>query len=86
MMIADEIPGSWDQPTNSIVLHKREPTKLQELALQYVSDTGSMGSLTRFVQSNEAMLQDRMGGGNDGKRDYDRGYHNGRKDRRKRAW
>ena len=84
MMISEEIPGSWDQPTNSIVLHKREPTKLQEMALQFVSDTGSMGSLTRFVQSNEAMLQDRMGGGNDGKQDYNKKHNYSRNDRRRR--
>jgi translation initiation factor 3 subunit C len=82
MMISDELPGSWDQPTNSIVLHKREPSKLQELALQFVSDTGSVGSLTRFVQSNEAMLQDRMGGGGDNN-NYDKRRRRGDDSRRR---
>lgn len=82
MMISDELPGSWDQPTNSIVLHKREPSKLQELALQFVSDAGSIGSLTRFVQSNEAMLHDRMGGGDDNNY-YDRRY---RRNNNRRRW
>ena len=61
MMIAEELPASWDQPTNTIVLYKREPSKLQELALQYVADSGTVGPLSRFVSSNEQALNDRMG-------------------------
>jgi translation initiation factor 3 subunit C len=30
-----ELPGSWDQPTSTIVLHRLQPTPLQQLALQY---------------------------------------------------
>ena len=61
MMIDDELPASWDQPTNTIVLYKREPSKLQEIALQFVADTGTVGPLTRFVSSNELALSERMG-------------------------
>ena len=85
MMIADELPASWDQPTNTIVLYKREPSKLQELALQFVADSGTIGPLSRFVSSNEQALNERMGndGGNNnnhGRRgNWNRRNNNGRR-------
>ena len=35
MMINQELHASWDQTTETVVLHKVEPTHLQALALQY---------------------------------------------------
>jgi aspartate/tyrosine/aromatic aminotransferase len=35
MMINQELHGSWDQPTETIVLQKVEPSRLQMLALQF---------------------------------------------------
>ena len=34
MIINEELKASWDEPTNSLVLHQTEPTRLQNLALQ----------------------------------------------------
>ena len=75
MMIDDELPASWDQPTNTIVLYKREPSKLQELALQFVADTGTIGPLSRFVSSNEQALSERMGTNDQGNNNH----HGGRR-------
>ena len=29
MIINEELKASWDEPTNSLVLHQTEPTRLQ---------------------------------------------------------
>jgi len=47
MMINEELHASWDQPTNTILLHGSEPTHLQQLALQF-SD-----KVSTFVESTE---------------------------------
>ena len=35
MMIAEDLHGSWDQPTRTIVMHSIEATKVQSLAGQF---------------------------------------------------
>ena len=86
MMINDELPASWDQPTNTIVLHKREPTKLQELALQYVSDSGTVGPLSRFVSSNEHALNERMGNNDNNNQNWKRRGNWNRRNNNRRRW
>ncbi len=43
MMISGELHGSWDQPTETVVLQKVEPTRLEVLALQFADKVGGGG-------------------------------------------
>ncbi|CAM9877855.1 unnamed protein product, partial [Phaeothamnion confervicola] len=56
MMIGQELFGSWDQPSETIVLHKVEPSHLQVLALQFADKAATL------VESNERLLDARTGG------------------------
>ena len=49
MMINQDIYGSWDQPTETIVLQKVEPTRLQMLALQFAEKVRSLPLLPLFA-------------------------------------
>jgi hypothetical protein len=71
MMINEELHASWDQPTNCIVMHQVEPTRLQSLALQFAEKANT------FVENNEKLLDFRTGG-------YGFKYDN--KDKRDRPW
>ncbi|KAK3233301.1 Eukaryotic translation initiation factor 3 subunit C [Cymbomonas tetramitiformis] len=77
MMIAEELPGSWDQPTRSIVMHNVEPTRLQQLAMQF-SEKALM-----LVETNERAL-DLRSGGTASSRDREDGEGGG--GRRKGGW
>lgn len=56
MMVEEELPGSWDQPTRTIVMHKVETSRLQNMAMQF-ADKVSM-----IVDLNERALSFRTGG------------------------
>jgi len=56
MMIPEELHASWDQPTESIIMHKVEPTRLQYLAVQFSEKVAVV------VESNERLLDTRTGG------------------------
>ena len=56
MMIAEELLASWDQPTGSIVMHKKERSRLHHMALHY-SD-----NLAKLVETNEKAWDMRFGG------------------------
>jgi len=73
MIINEELLASWDQPTASIVLHRREPTHLQALALKYAD------RLANLVDSNERALN--FSGFDDrrGNRDREGGFDKGRR-------
>lgn len=34
MIFNEELAASWDEPSSSLVLHKTDPTRLQNMALQ----------------------------------------------------
>lgn len=55
MMISRELYASWDQPTETIVLRKVEPSSLQVLALQFAEKA------TSLVEANERLLDIQSG-------------------------
>ena len=55
MMINRELYASWDQPTETIVLRKVEPTSLQVMALQFAEKAASL------VEANERLLDAQSG-------------------------
>merc|ERR1719197_2313819 len=71
MMINEELHASWDQPTNSIIMHKAEPTRLQSLCLQYAEKASV------FLENNERMLDTRGGPGGQNRKGGQRGGDGG---------
>lgn len=55
MIINRELHATWDQPTETIVLRKSDPTPLQVLALQLAEKTAHL------VESNERLLDAQSG-------------------------
>lgn len=55
MMINRELFASWDQPTETIVLRKVEPSSLQVMALQFAEKAASL------VEANERLLDAQSG-------------------------
>ena len=47
--------ASWDEPTNSLVLHQTEPTRLQNLALQLSQ------RLNQLTETNERLCESKQG-------------------------
>ncbi|OUZ99767.1 RNA recognition motif domain [Macleaya cordata] len=60
MMIMEELDASWDQPTQSIIFHNAEHTRLRPLAFQ------SIEKLVILAESNEKAFEIRTGDGLDG--------------------
>lgn len=55
MMINRELYASWDQPTETIVLRRTEPSSLQVMALQFAEKAGYL------VDANERLLDSQSG-------------------------
>jgi len=56
MIINEELMASLDEPTECMVMHRTEPTRLQSLSLQ-LSD-----KVAQLVENNERLLETRPGG------------------------
>ena len=56
MMVEEQLAGSWDQPTRTVVMHNAQPGRLQTLASE-LSDRAAA-----LVDLNERALQLRTGG------------------------
>merc|ERR1719322_1335955 len=69
MIISEELMASLDEPTECMVMHRTEPSRLQSLSLQ-LSD-----KIAQMVDNNERLLEFRgyQGGGGGGWRGRDRG-------------
>ena len=57
MIIAEELMASLDQPSQCVVMHRTEPSRVQALALQ-LSD-----KVSQLVENNERLLEQRGLGG-----------------------
>nr|XP_060636532.1 eukaryotic translation initiation factor 3 subunit C [Anolis sagrei ordinatus] len=55
MIINEELMASLDQPTQTVVMHRTEPTSLQNLALQLAEKLGSL------VENNERVFDQKQG-------------------------
>ena len=53
MIINEELMASLDQPTQCIIMHRSEPSRLQSIALQ-LSD-----KVSQLVENNERLLEQR---------------------------
>jgi hypothetical protein len=58
MIINEELMASLDEPSECMVMHRTEPTRLQSLSLQ-LSD-----KISQLVENNERLLELRPGGKN----------------------
>merc|ERR1719277_271694 len=57
MIINEELMASMDEPTECVVMHRTEPSRLQALALQLSEKVASL------VDFNERMMEAKQGGG-----------------------
>uniref|UniRef100_A0A8C2GQA6 Eukaryotic translation initiation factor 3 subunit C n=1 Tax=Cyprinus carpio TaxID=7962 RepID=A0A8C2GQA6_CYPCA len=80
MIINEELMASLDQPTQTVVMHRTEPTSLQNMALQLAEKLGGL------VENNERVFDLKQGvyggyfnrdqkGGYQQKQSYQRGKH-----------
>lgn len=55
MIINEELMASLDDPTQTVVMHRSEPSRLQSLALQLAD------KVNNFVDSNERIFEMKQG-------------------------
>merc|ERR1712136_391012 len=71
LIINEELAASWDEPSSSLVLHRTDPTRLQNMAMQLAE------KVSTIVDMNERILEARAGGfQNNCNYDGNQGYRN----------
>jgi len=85
MIINEELMASLDEPTQSVVMHRTEPTRLQSLALQLSEKVSSL------VECNEKLLEMKQGNyffqkGGQYNRDGQQQNWGGKRDDRQQGW
>ena len=58
LIINEELAASWDEPSSSLVLHRTDPTRLQNMAMQLAE------KISVLVDYNERILEAKSGPGN----------------------
>ena len=56
MIISEELMASMDEPSECMIMHRTEPSRLQSLSLQLAD------KLAQLVENNERLLELRPGG------------------------
>lgn len=51
MVVSEDLAASVDAPSETVIMHRTEPSRVQQLSLQLAD------KLTAFVESNERMLE-----------------------------
>lgn len=70
MIINNELIASWDEESNCIIMHKGQPSRLQNLSLQYTE------KLTSLVENNERLYDNKNHSNrNDSRNDNQRGKY-----------
>jgi len=73
MIIKQELMGSLDEPTQALVMHRTEPSRIQGLSLQL------MDKINHLVDFNEKIYEMKQNSGNQNKQ-YKRNYNDNRND------
>jgi translation initiation factor 3 subunit C len=55
MIINEELHATWDQPTNTVLIHQEEPSRLQALAVQFADKAAQL------VENNDRLYEVRVG-------------------------
>ena len=66
MMVSQDLDGVWDQPSQTLVMHASQPSRLQKAALAYADKA------VLFVEQNDRLLDQRHGSFNQYKGDSKR--------------
>jgi len=70
MIINEELAASWDEPSSSLVLHKTDPSRIQNMTVQLAE------KINQMVDMNEKILEWRAGGYHRGDNSNVRSYRN----------
>ncbi|XP_013399925.1 eukaryotic translation initiation factor 3 subunit C isoform X2 [Lingula anatina] len=79
MIINEELMASLDEPTQTVVMHRTEPTRLQSLALQLAEKVATL------VENNERIMEQKMGSFFTYQKQGQQGGFQGRGDRQNRG-